>query len=225
MKTNIFIKYETAQKTDKFRRALFQMRGKQCECCKNTHWLNQEINLELHHKDGDKSNNELDNLELLCPNCHSYTENYGSKNIRHAEISDKDLVQALRTHSTVRQALFAVGLSDAGANYNRARVLVNQYNIILPQEPVNPKEKYCIDCGKVICLESERCVECQGKTRQIFTITREELKNLIRIKPFTQIAKMYGVSDNAIRKRCDSYNLPRKSSDIKQISDEEWVNI
>ena len=35
-----------------------------------------KIPLELHHKDGDYRNNNEDNLELLCPNCHSLTSNY-----------------------------------------------------------------------------------------------------------------------------------------------------
>ena len=35
-----------------------------------------KIPLELHHKDGDYSNNDEDNLELLCPNCHSLTATY-----------------------------------------------------------------------------------------------------------------------------------------------------
>ena len=54
---------------------------------------------------------------------------------------------------------------------------------------------------------------------------REELKDLIRNKPFTEIGKKFGVSDNAIKKWCDAYNLPRKKKDIKLISDEEWQNI
>ena len=53
-------------------------------------------------------------------------------------------------------------------------------------------------------------------------ITREELKLLIRTKPFTQIATMFQVSDTAIRKWCDFYNLPRRATDIKKITDEEW---
>ena len=53
-----------------------------CECCGLTEWLNQPITLELHHKDGNHSNNELDNLELLCPNCHSYTENWRGRGKR-----------------------------------------------------------------------------------------------------------------------------------------------
>ena len=56
-------------------------------------------------------------------------------------------------------------------------------------------------------------------------ITREELKRLIRTVPFTQIGIMFGVSDNAIRKWCDKYNLPKKSTEIKEYSEDEWRNI
>lgn len=42
-----------------------------CECCGNTEWMGYPIPLELHHKDGNHFNNELSNLELLCPNCHA----------------------------------------------------------------------------------------------------------------------------------------------------------
>lgn len=48
----------------------------QCERCLNSEWLGQLIPLELHHKDGDRTNNSLDNIELLCPSCHSFTDNY-----------------------------------------------------------------------------------------------------------------------------------------------------
>lgn len=52
----------------------------QCERCLLTKWLSRPIPLELHHKDGDRTNNTLPNIELLCPNCHSLTDNYrGSK--------------------------------------------------------------------------------------------------------------------------------------------------
>ena len=57
-----------------------QLKEYKCEMCKNTEWLGKPIKLHLHHKDGDHLNNELDNLQLLCPNCHSYTDNYGVYN-------------------------------------------------------------------------------------------------------------------------------------------------
>ena len=52
-----------------------------CACCGLTEWNGKPIVLQLHHIDGNHNNNDLDNLQLLCPNCHSQTENYcGSAN-------------------------------------------------------------------------------------------------------------------------------------------------
>ena len=52
-----------------------------CECCGLTEWNGQPIPLELHHIDGDRSNNTKENLQILCANCHSQTENFrGKKN-------------------------------------------------------------------------------------------------------------------------------------------------
>ena len=44
---------------------------------------------------------------------------------------------------------------------------------------------------------------------------------MIRTIPFTKIGKKYDVSDNAIRKWCDNYNLPRLVKEIKKYSEEE----
>ena len=56
-------------------------------------------------------------------------------------------------------------------------------------------------------------------------VTRDELKSLIRSTPFTQIGVKYNVTDNAVRKWCDKFGLPRKVSDIKKYTDEEWEKI
>lgn len=53
-----------------------------CAKCKGSEWLGSPISLELEHKDGDHTNNELVNLELLCPNCHAQTSTYRGKNIK-----------------------------------------------------------------------------------------------------------------------------------------------
>lgn len=55
---------------------------RRCECCGLTEWNGQPIPLELHHKDGNHDNNKLENLEILCPNCHALTDNYTGKNIK-----------------------------------------------------------------------------------------------------------------------------------------------
>lgn len=51
-----------------------------CECCERETWLNEPIPLELHHKNGINTDNRLENLQLLCPNCHALTDSYRGKN-------------------------------------------------------------------------------------------------------------------------------------------------
>ena len=56
-----------------------------CAICGLTEWQNKPITLQLHHIDGNSNNNCLNNLQLLCPNCHSQTDNYcgnANKNIK-----------------------------------------------------------------------------------------------------------------------------------------------
>ena len=53
-----------------------------CESCGQSEWLKQPIPLELHHINGNNSDNRLENLRLLCPNCHALTDSYRGKNKR-----------------------------------------------------------------------------------------------------------------------------------------------
>lgn len=64
------------------RKYLFEKYDGSCQICG---WRQQNIYtnlvpLQIHHIDGDCMNNREDNLQLLCPNCHSLTENFGSRN-------------------------------------------------------------------------------------------------------------------------------------------------
>lgn len=70
--------------TSGLKKRLFKehLKHRQCESCGITEWLGQPAPLELHHIDGDKTNNTLDNLQILCANCHSLTDTYCGKNIR-----------------------------------------------------------------------------------------------------------------------------------------------
>lgn len=50
-----------------------------CEICGLSEWQGKPISLQLHHLNGINNDNRLSNLQLLCPNCHSQTENFGTK--------------------------------------------------------------------------------------------------------------------------------------------------
>ena len=47
-----------------------------CENCNLSDWQGQSIPLEIHHLNGNNTDNRLENLKLLCPNCHALTDNY-----------------------------------------------------------------------------------------------------------------------------------------------------
>ena len=49
---------------------------KKCEICNLTEWNNKDAPLEIHHIDGNRFNNEFNNIQILCPNCHAQTNTY-----------------------------------------------------------------------------------------------------------------------------------------------------
>lgn len=59
-----------------------------CECCGISTWQGKTIILQLHHRDGDRTNNKRENLAILCPNCHSQTDTFSGKNIKKQNIKD-----------------------------------------------------------------------------------------------------------------------------------------
>ena len=67
----------------KLKNQLFKLNYKEkvCEMCNNTEWMGKPIPLELHHINGNKFDNRIENLQILCPNCHSFTDNYRAKNM------------------------------------------------------------------------------------------------------------------------------------------------
>ena len=78
--------YKVITGTNTLRKYLLESRGEVCECCGNSEWLGEKIPLNVHHIDGDAANNKLENLEVLCLNCHGLTDNYGSKNKNSARV-------------------------------------------------------------------------------------------------------------------------------------------
>lgn len=229
--------YNKACKSEKMLKALTTLRGWKCEKCGRIEWEGQKIPLCIHHIDGNHINNQIENLQVLCPNCHAQTDNYCGRNKnKRPSITDEQFVEALRQTTSIRQALQKLGINYAAKYYyDKAHKLIEEYDIVQKpkkratkkqKEKVQKEHNYCVDCGKLINNKSQRCKECEHKRqRKIEWPQRNELKQLIRDNSFSAVGRMYNVSDNTIRKWCKNYNLPTKKSEIRQYSDIEWCQV
>jgi hypothetical protein len=71
--------YKEYSRGSRLKPHLIKERGNTCEICSLSVWLDFPIMIEIHHLDGDRANNKKENLQLLCPNCHSTTDNWRNR--------------------------------------------------------------------------------------------------------------------------------------------------
>ena len=86
--------------------------------------------------------------------------------------------------------------------------------------------RFCSECGAKIHWDNESglCEICvRKKTRKVERPNREEMKELLQKHSFVELGRIFGVSDNSIRKWCKAYNLPSRKIDILQVQD--WSKI
>lgn len=125
-------------------------------CGLGAEWNGKELSLHIDHINGMRYDNRLENLRLLCPNCHSQTPTYGGKKRK-------------------------------------------------------KNSKVCVDCAKAISNKAvSRCQDCRNACQSYkFEISKEELERLVWEKPAKQIAEDFGVSDQAIAKRCRKFGISK----------------
>jgi tRNA G10 N-methylase Trm11 len=115
------------------KRVILEQDGK-CNKCGLSTWLGEKIPMELEHIDGNHSNNVRNNLEALCPNCHSLTPTWRGRNKQNQKhkVSDEMLIKSLiHNNFNMRQSLLEVGLAAKGGNYVRCHRLKNEYDEII----------------------------------------------------------------------------------------------
>ncbi|HVA33375.1 MAG TPA: HNH endonuclease, partial [Candidatus Baltobacteraceae bacterium] len=59
-----------------------------CQACGLEEWLGRPLSIHIDHINGDRLDHRLDNLRMLCPNCHSQTDTYGAKNRRRRRLQE-----------------------------------------------------------------------------------------------------------------------------------------
>lgn len=170
------------------------LKENKCEICGISEWNGKKIQLELHHIDGNHYNNHLENLQILCPNCHSQTEHF-------------------------RGRLQKIHKNKQNYDKNVINETLNEINSILidntkPIKQIIKKEKtkkYCECCGKELTKGSQNkycSYECSHKAISKRPTKEDLIKKLIEYKNNkTAIGRYYNVSDNAVRKWMIYYEI------------------
>lgn len=81
--SEVLVEHSTWISTNNLRQRLIKegVKERKCECCGRSEWMGEPIALELHHVNGVKDDLRIENLQILCPNCHAFTDNYRGRNI------------------------------------------------------------------------------------------------------------------------------------------------
>ena len=79
------------------------LKENRCERCGIDEWLGRPLSMALHHVNGDGSDNRLENLQMLCPNCHSQTENFAGRNRARRAVANGGGSRARATLPRLRQ--------------------------------------------------------------------------------------------------------------------------
>ena len=189
--------------TCKLKQRLIQEGYKQavCECCGLSTWMSMPIKLELHHINGVNTDNRLENLQLLCPNCHAYTDNYRGKNRKSAHSEKNDVEQP-----KFEEALTDTADGNLEPSLNEEGVETRQAE---PKSAKPPKVKHCKYCDKEFIGKRVYCSdECYSKARKSGRPPVFDLINAFKqYKSYLAVGKHYGVTDNAVRKWVRLYQI------------------
>ena len=192
-----------------------------CECCGRTEWMGIPIPLELHHINEIHTDNRLENLLVLCPNCHALTDSHTnveklSALIEKQEVEGRKIREALVERFNKIQSNSNPEPNVVDGNNGGTETLHDQ-----PKSRKVLQPRICPICGEEFQPkrnEQKYCSqECSHKANGSKRPDIFELINKFKeLKSFVQVGNYYGVTDNAVRKWCKLYNLPIKSSEMKE---------
>ena len=166
------------------------IKEEKCECCGLSEWMGKKIPLELHHKNMNHYDNSLENLQILCSNCHALAHEYSN----------------------------AKSKKEPSVNYNLFENYINENKEITTnnKNKTHKKEKpkrFCECCGKEITgkyrNEQKFCsYECAHIAARKIPILNELVEKLNEFKfNKSRTGRFFGVSDGAIRKWIKKYDL------------------
>ena len=168
-----------------------------CESCGITEWRGKPISLHLEHKDGGHTNNEMQNIEILCPNCHLQTPTY-------AKIKN---TKTRRCECGIKISPYSVSGKCRRCSAKDGAVPIIYNKVVKKYERI---QHFCL-CGAPVVKNSlsKLCRKCWLAKQPNKIPPKDELAKLLWEIPTTKIAIKYGVSDKAVEKWCRKFGLSK----------------
>lgn len=174
------------------------IKEEKCEVCGNKEWMGVPIPLDLHHINGDHYDNRLENLIILCPNCHRLTDNWGGKS------GSVDLLCKQISEQTAEDKMAFLLEQEE----KRQKEI---YNNNIRKFPINEKKKkYCLRCGKEIIGKGEKYCSQECATianAKIYPSKEELLKASLQFKSLEEMGRYYKITGNGIKKWFNKYGI------------------
>lgn len=144
-------------------------------------------------------------MQLLCPNCHAFTENYGGKNqkLNIKEKIKKEPKQVNDYTHLIDDIKDGLSINDLCFKYNKSRKYI--FSLL---------RRFNIDKSTI-----------RDEKHRQFKITDEEFENtkklILEYKNYTKVGKILGVDGNAISKRFRMRGYPHKIKDLIEYLEKE----
>lgn len=135
------------------------------------------------------------------------TEKYGRSLLEDEEVHHIDMNKSNNNpeNLVILKKLVHVQIHNAMKRYGFVNSLTEQLALLTVD-----RTKYC-ECGnKISSHKWDMCLECSRTRSAKLFVSKEELEQLVKEKSLLAIGKMFGVSDNAIRKRCIKFGIAFK---------------
>ena len=170
-----------------------------CEKCQRTEWNGKPIPLELHHINGDRTDNRLENLQILCPNCHAQTDHYRGKNTSKRKYKTSEF----KSDIELREEYDGYKLKKAKEKEEKIKQVKEKYTTHSPK-------RYCKRCGAELTRRQK--VYCSQECAHNYVSKRPPVAELMKVidehnHNLSAVGRYYGVSDGAVRKWIKSYKI------------------